>query len=86
MAFDAFEQAKLQNSYKRLQEYSVPEPVDTSIDDLRRLAGVTTPFSHDPPATVNRARIMAQNNIKPGTEEWFKLWFARPDLTGEQHI
>lgn len=24
-----------------------------------------------------------KHNIKPGTEEWFKLWFARPYLTGE---
>jgi hypothetical protein len=26
---------------------------------------------------------MRENNIKPGTDEWFRLWFARPDLTGE---
>ena len=24
-----------------------------------------------------------KNNIKPGTPEWFKLWFSLPYLTGE---
>jgi hypothetical protein len=23
------------------------------------------------------------NNIQPGTPEWFRLWFAKPYLTGE---
>lgn len=26
----------------------------------------------------NKAQLMKDNNIKPGTEEWFKLWFGRP--------
>jgi hypothetical protein len=25
----------------------------------------------------NKAQLMKDNNIKPGTEEWFKLWFSR---------
>ena len=32
---------------------------------------------------TEKAVIMREQNIKPGTEEWFKLWFARPKLTGE---
>lgn len=24
-----------------------------------------------------------KHNVKPGTDEWFKLWFAKPKLTGE---
>jgi hypothetical protein len=27
--------------------------------------------------TNNNAQIMREQNIKPGTEEWFKLWFGR---------
>ena len=23
-------------------------------------------------------------NIKPGTDEWFKLWFSRPFMTGNK--
>lgn len=33
---------------------------------------------------TEKAQLMRKNNIKPGTEEWFKLWFSRPHLTGEQ--
>ena len=29
------------------------------------------------------ARYQRQKNIKPGTDQWFKLWFALPKLTGE---
>ena len=27
--------------------------------------------------TQNKAQLMKENNIKPGTEEWFKLWFSK---------
>lgn len=30
-----------------------------------------------------KGEIMKHDNIKPGTEEWFKLWFSKPYLTGE---
>ena len=26
--------------------------------------------------TENKAQIMREQNIKPGTDEWFKLWFS----------
>jgi hypothetical protein len=28
-------------------------------------------------------RIQREQNIKPGTPEWFKLWFSLPYMTGE---
>ena len=31
----------------------------------------------------NLGKYQNDNNIKPGTKEWFKLWFAKPDVTGE---
>ena len=31
-----------------------------------------------------KRRIERENNIQPGTPEWFKLWFSRPYLTGEK--
>ncbi|WP_370091188.1 hypothetical protein [Winogradskyella sp.] len=31
-----------------------------------------------------KARIQREKKIQPGTNEWFKLWFARPRLTGEK--
>lgn len=35
---------------------------------------------------AENARIMREKNIKPGTPEWFKLWFSLPYLTGEKKI
>ena len=29
-------------------------------------------------------RIQREQNIQPGTPEWFQLWFSLPYLTGEQ--
>jgi len=30
-----------------------------------------------------KAEYQRKHDIKPGTQEWFKLWFAQPRLTGE---
>ena len=30
------------------------------------------------------SRIQREQNIKPGTPEWFQLWFSLPYLTGEK--
>lgn len=29
------------------------------------------------------ARFQRNKKIKPGTDRWFQLWFAKPYLTGE---
>jgi hypothetical protein len=73
-----------------------PEATDHSPDQeaitrLRQLAGLTlgtgskkdhaeSPLTH---GGTERGAYMKKHNIEPGTEEWFKLWFARPKLTGE---
>jgi len=31
-------------------------------------------------------RIQREENIKPGTPEWFKLWFSLPYMTGEKKL
>jgi hypothetical protein len=33
-----------------------------------------------------KGELMKQHDIRPGTEEWFKLWFSKPYLTGERPI
>ena len=33
-----------------------------------------------------KGELMKKHNIRPGTEEWFRLWFSKPYLTGEQPI
>lgn len=58
------------------------------ISKLKQLAGITKPsksvnFS-EPNITITAAekvKLMKEHNIKPGTEEWFRLWFTRPYLT-----
>lgn len=35
---------------------------------------------------AENARIMREQNIKPGTPEWFRLWFSLPLMTGEKKI
>ena len=35
---------------------------------------------------MEKAKLMKEHNIKPGTPEWFQLWFSRPFLTSEPPI
>jgi hypothetical protein len=34
----------------------------------------------------NKGELMKKHNIKPGTPEWFKLWFSLPYMTGEPPV
>ena len=59
------------------------------IERLKKLAGVDN-ISTDPSMGENlslhgtkKAEYQRKHNVRPGTDEWFKLWFARPKLTGE---
>lgn len=67
------------------------------IDDLKRLSGIGTGVytgSTMPPLAGSnisitgneKAQLMKKHNIKPGTDEWFKLWFSQPYLTGEKPL
>jgi hypothetical protein len=84
MTFNPYTAAKLQQKVQLT-------PVDTSLADIKRLAGLDQPvFSNDcsrvkPDLAADLRRIERERNIKPGTKEWFKLWFAKPTLTGERH-
>lgn len=61
------------------------------ISELKRLAGITEFKGYSPYDGSNisitgseKQRIEKEKNIKPGTPEWFQLWFALPYMTGEQ--
>lgn len=68
-------------------EESVPDAVlsDDDLRNLQQLAGIAprnqplpenmTNISH---TAMEKARLMKQHNIQPGTPEWFQLWFSRP--------
>lgn len=91
MTFDVWKQAKIMNGYDKLK--SVPtfqDNTDTTLDDIKRLSGITPQVlgeeSNISITGNEKGELMKQNNIQPGTPEWFKLWFSRPYLTGEKPI
>lgn len=81
--FDPFKQAKLQNAYQSMKEYKPTTEKDTTLDDLKRLSGINSIKQESTESQVDKGKFMRENNIKPGSDAWFKLWFARPDITGE---
>lgn len=61
------------------------------LDAPRALAGIrqstTDSLGSNISSTASeKSRIMRENNIRPGTQEWFRLWFSKPYLTGEKPI
>lgn len=66
------------------------------IDTLRTLAGIRNIASMSPVdigqgsnisiTGTEKAELQREHKIQPGTQEWFKLWFAKPYLTGEKPI
>lgn len=66
----------------------------TDLERLRQLAGITmgsgnvkgdadSPLTH---GANDKAAYMKKHKIQPGTEEWFQLWFAKTNLTGEPNV
>ena len=89
MSFDPFKQSKLNQGYAKIKasEKNYAETSVYDINDIKRLAGIGTGvYNKDVSPVTNKGQIMKQNNIKPGTDAWFKLWFAKPHLTGEKPI
>ena len=91
MSFDVWKQAKIMNGFDKLK--SVPsrqENTDTTLDDLKRLSGITPQVIGEEiniSITGNeKGELMKKHNIRPGTPEWFQLWFSRPYLTGEKPV
>jgi hypothetical protein len=63
------------------------------LDQIKRLAGINEFRGLKPYEGSNisitgneKGELMKKHNIKPGTEEWFKLWFSLPYLTGEKPV
>ena len=61
------------------------------IDQLKLLAGITVPKTDGGGSNISltaneKSKIMREHNIKPGSQEWFRLWFSKPYLTGETPI
>lgn len=61
------------------------------LERLKKLAGIDSTVSAESASPLThggteKGEYMKKHNIRPGTEEWFKLWFSRPALTGEKSI
>jgi hypothetical protein len=63
------------------------------ISQLKKLAGINEFKGLQPYGGSNisvtgneKGELMKKHNIKPGTQEWFKLWFSLPYLTGEKPV
>jgi len=61
------------------------------IKTLQKLAGINEfkGYSAYTPENLSitgdeKGRIQKKKKIQPGTQEWFKLWFSQPHLTGEK--
>jgi len=67
-----------------------------SIEELKTLAGISNravmqeyrgfPGSNISVTGNEKGELMKKHDIRPGTDEWFKLWFSKPYLTGEKPI
>lgn len=73
----------------------VPQAVPgiATIDDIKRLAGIGQGVYDNQvhgrcdvqlDLATQRRKIERDRKIQPGTPEWFRLWFAKPNLTGER--
>ena len=63
------------------------------IAELKRLAGINefkgyTPYEGSNVSITGneKGQLMKKHNIKPGTPEWFQLWFSLPYMTGEKPV
>lgn len=74
---------------------SYVDPV--ALAELKKLAGIDSlsllkPYTQQPAQEnisdtgTEKSQYQHSHNVQPGTDEWFKLWFARPKLTGEKPI
>jgi hypothetical protein len=59
------------------------------IERLKKLAGIDKPGEESSMGEnlsyvgTAKSQYQKKHNIRPGSDEWFKLWFAMPKLTGE---
>ena len=83
MTFDVWKQSSLMNGLSKMQAVPTQAPID-NLDDLKRLAGINTSMGEEMSEQgTNLGQIQRERDIQPGTDEWFRLWFALPKLTGE---
>jgi hypothetical protein len=63
------------------------------LSDIKRLAGITEFKGFKPYGGSNisltgmeKQQLEKKHKIRPGTPEWFQLWFSLPYMTGERPV
>lgn len=67
------------------------------LEQIKQLAGIAPANSsnmqpYNPEGSnvsitgTEKAEIQREKKIEPGTDEWFRLWFSKPYLTGENPL
>ena len=66
---------------------------ERQLQRLKVLSGIYKPYLPEETQQENisytgteKSKLQQKHNIQPGTDEWFKLWFAKPHLTGERPL
>ena len=66
---------------------------EQQLQRLKVLSGIYKPYLPEETQQENisytgteKSKLQKKHNIQPGTDEWVKLWFAKPHLTGERPI
>jgi|TARA_B100000809_G_scaffold831_1_gene942 hypothetical protein len=64
--------------------------LEQQLKELKVLAGIYKPYQpkDEPQENISyigtaKSKYQKKHKIEPGTDDWFRLWFARPRLTGE---
>lgn len=74
---------------EKIQSYNsvVEENFDDALVNMKKLAGLgngtTVGNSEKIIDQASRNKFIKEHNIKTGTPRWFKVMYARPELTGE---
>jgi len=64
------------------------------IEELKTLSGITNRYTGQTEYKLEnisitgteKAKLQRKHKIEPGTDDWFRLWFAKPHLTGEKPV
>lgn len=81
---DAYIESTELDRIKSLAGVSKPKLVEYTTNDIA--PGVNSPVGTAGRTIDEKKKIEKNLNIKTGTPEWFRLWFAKPELTGEKPI
>lgn len=69
----------------RIQQLAGIAKISSVTEDAMTNGGHLSPVGSNISATgMKNQQLEREHNIKPGTPEWFQLWFSKPYLTGEK--